>query len=306
MIETFSPRLSFWDPAGGVARAAKSEPENLLLQHDTFVFLIHGFNNDQDEASAAFSAYRDLQRELGPVNALVVGVYWPGDNWAEPLFYPASVGRARETAVVLARELERAARGRLLRLDVIAHSLGCRLALELLDNLARIGARSVQIRRVAMMAAAVPVFQLRREAGQPRPLRDALDRTPGGTMSLHSRGDDVLRLAFPLGQSLAPGPEGFFPIALGRREFAGPGAAVRPVLVQHEIRGANHGHYWGTAQRPRPRENARRAARHVREFLALGTPLPRSIEGRSTEARGEVAEREAAPPRGTPARAATR
>lgn len=121
-------------------------------------------------------------------------------------------------------------------------------------------------------------------------------------MSLHSRGDDVLRLAFPLGQSLAPGPEGFFPVALGRREFAGPGAALPPVLVQHEIRGANHGHYWGQGRNPQGRANAEKAARHVRRFLGFGAPLPREVETRTTEAREEVASRATAPPRATPSR----
>ena len=67
------------------------------------------------------------------------------------------------------------------------------------------------------MAAAVPTFMM--EANGANKLREGYDRTirKGGEefKSLYSTNDLVLGIAFPFGQTLAEGDEGFFPSRSG-------------------------------------------------------------------------------------------
>src|SRR6185295_13943906 len=187
-----------------------------------------GYNNDQPDAEKAYAGFATRQREIanaGPDDPvapgrLVVEVYWPGDAaWgiASALFYMGSIGHAVETAGQLADLLVRTAQEQtgLLQVDVVAHSMGCRLTLELLKALGARNAGTVSVRRVVLMAAAVPVHKL--EGGKPdADLRPGYDARLGeAARSLYSFADNVLGTAFPLGQTFAGAGEGFMPRALG-------------------------------------------------------------------------------------------
>jgi pimeloyl-ACP methyl ester carboxylesterase len=304
-------RLSFRQRAqGGEVKPEPSEQEYLKLAcRRHLLLLIHGYNNDLNASEDAYRGFEALQRELAKLDddtpvasGRLVQIYWPGDaDWGvvSPLFYPWSIQRACRTAAALADILARAAReSGHKQVDIVAHSMGCRLALELLRQLRN--QSDITVGRVVLMAGAVPTFML-----EPRPdkqkLRDAIDTvlTDAG-LSLYSSTDKVLAYAFPLGQTAAPGSEGFFPTALGHEFWAD---AVAPVkLTQQENPDADHSDYWGWNQKPPSLACARAANARVKEFLRFEQPGERACaergmaeretrDGRETGAARQTVER---------------
>jgi len=208
----FEPWISYRlaPNGGGIQQTAIESSPELLKRSSSILFLIHGYNNDQPDASSAFNSFAELQMELGAVRANLVGVYWPGDNWENGAYYMQAIGKVKALAPRFARDIRAAAAARgYLRIEIIAHSLGCRLALEVLRELADNPSPALVIGKIIFMAAAVPTFYFR----EGRPLRAAYAMIEG-SKSLYSEADRVLHWAFPLGQSLMG--EGFFPTALGR------------------------------------------------------------------------------------------
>lgn len=268
-------RLSFRErPAGGDVRTEPSDAEyRELTVRRRLVLLIHGYNNDLQDSEDAYRGFEALQRVLAGLDddtpvagGRLVQVYWPGDaDWGKvsALFYPWSIKRAQQTAAALADTLARAAReSGHKQLDIVAHSMGCRLTLELLKQLRAQG--DITVGRVVLMAGAVPTFLLdpRRDRQKLRAAFDAVLSDAG--LSLYSPDDKVLAYAFPLGQTVAPG-EGFFPTALGHALWADAASPVN--LAQSENPGAGHSDYWGWDQNPKPFACARVANTRVKDFL---------------------------------------
>lgn len=287
-------------PVGGEPRPPPEEQVLALLNARRVLFLVHGYNNDEPTARAAFAGFESLQRELAGVPqgrdyALgwdVVHVYWAGDaDWsiASPLFYMGAVGNARKTGALLAQVI--GGLGRLDEIAFVAHSLGCRVVLETLLAMrsARCGAR---VSRVAFFAAAVPTFKL--EQGEGGSLGWAAQGIGEEWLSLFSEHDRVLSGTFPLGQTLAGVDEGPLPCALGFTLWAA--ASTSAVLSQAENRGAGHSDYWGWREKTRAR-NGRFAAQLARTMLRLEpAALQRPIDERATVVRAlearEIAARE--------------
>lgn len=289
MSRRFEPSLSYREKtAGGGVRGIPLETlSRILTRHSSVVLLLHGYNNDLEDASAAYTRFQGL---LGEVRANVVGVFWPGDNWEGPLYYMRAIGQAQKVAPLLAGDLHTAAwaRGHY-RIDIVAHSLGSRLALEtireLLDRLRTYPVPGLTIGRIVFMAGAVPTHYLEVGPGSPRSLRGAIGALEAA-MSLYSEDDRVLHYAFPLGQSAAR--EGFLPVALGRRGWPG-GALLTPALRQERNQGAGHSDYWGGGSKNE--QALGQAARYVRGFIDLGVPQVRELEPRG------LAERPSSPGR---------
>ncbi|MGE5241795.1 MAG: DUF726 domain-containing protein [Bacteroidota bacterium] len=287
-------RLSFRQlPAGGGLKTEPSPQEFLqLLIRRRLLLLIHGYNNNLKAGEEAYRGFEALQRELAGLDAdmpvaggRLMQIFWPGDaDWGlvSPLFYPWSIVRAKETAAALADTLARAAReSGHKQLDIVAHSMGCRLTLELLKQLR--DKSDITVGRVVLMAGAVPTFML-----EPRPdkqkLRDAFDAVLAEAgLSLYSSSDKVLAYAFPIGQTAAPGPEGFFPTALGHGFWAEAEAPVK--LTQQEDPGADHSDYWGWNQKPQALACARAANAKVKEFLRFEQAGERACAERETSER---------------------
>lgn len=259
------PRISVrkFSNAGPVLQNARLTPANLLLDAEELVLLIHGYNNSE---LSAFESYRAFMENLGSGWASCVsGIFWPGDGstndpdarqvWNSVLFsaisYPLQPRRAEESAsyladtitLALSARLERANRSgrapRNLVLNIVAHSMGCRLALELLKLLrsALRGGAPLRIRNVALMAAAVPQYDTEFRGS----FHLALN-TPDKTTVFWSRSDRVLRMTFPLGQVLAwPFPLGW---DLRKRSALGRfGMAERNGLSSVEV-DLDHSDYW--------------------------------------------------------------
>ncbi len=266
------------------------------------VLLVHGYNNDCEAARKSYEGFFDVQRELAQLpegraladNRVFAAMYWPGDaDWgaASALFYMRALKNAVLSAQRFAAALvQLARRPDPLDVQIIGHSMGCRVALELLRSLA---VPNLRVSRVVLMAGAVPTYMLEEAAGAGS-LRAAYDAAIGGAggalRSLYSSWDPVLAFAFPAGQGLAPGDEGILPTALGHEYWE---AAVAPVgFTQGEVSHAKHSDYWGG-------ESSRRAIaldaqRQVRDFLGFQSSAPRDTAAR------EVAAREDTPARDTP------
>lgn len=291
-------RLSFReDKRGGkVLRPPRATPHDALAVESRPVLLIHGYNNDWKEADRAYRAFQEIQRQLAglapgrPVaNGRLVEVYWPGDaDWGifSFLYYMGSIGKAQETAKYLAATLEEAAKtGGFKQVDIVAHSMGCRLAAELLRYVKDVP--NLVIRRIVFMAAALPTFMLEPQPGTSG-LRRAYDAVlTDAALSLYSPADSVLGFAFPLGQSIAPGKEGLLPTALGHDLWTG---SVPPNLRQFHNIDARHSDYWPGGKKKHKRKRgraARRANEQIREFLEFGLVargLPsRELTERDTE-----------------------
>ena len=129
------------------------------------------------------------------------------------------------------------------------------------------------------MAGAVPTCVLEQRA-PPRRLRPSYDRVlREGARSLYSGADMVLSFAFPAGQTLAPGAEGFLPTALGHAEWTD--ATVPYNLDQQQNPGAGHGDYWGWNDKPKPLQCATKAAQEVRSYLQFPSAGSRTMSERS-------------------------
>lgn len=282
MVQAPPPSLSLRerDCGGAVQDPPAPNPPDVLRSTWSLVLLVHGYNNDLRAGSQAYDGFRLVQREIaqaGPdrpaIDRHVVGVYWPGDaDWGivSALYYPWSIEKARQSADVLARVLGEAVReSGFKQIDVVAHSMGCRLTLELLRQLR--AQSGILVRRVVLMAGAVPTFML--AVGDEHELRAAYDTmVREGAMSLFSPDDMVLALAFPLGQTLGGAGEGWLPTALGH-DFC-PSPLAPPNLGQHQVDGAGHSDYWGW--REETRDRARESGLLVRGFLGLG-PIPERV-----------------------------
>jgi hypothetical protein len=231
------------------------------------VLLVHGFNNHEGEAGAAYDGLRARQYARAPtlvppgLERILADVFWPGDaawglfDLVDFLVYPAAVAAARDAAPLLAGHLR--SMPSLVAVHFVGHSLGCRVVLETIDDLARNGGPHVG--KVCLMAAAVPVFKVRQPGALARAMEHAAD-----VRILHSDDDAVLRYTFAPGQTLASGDEGFFPTALG---LHGPPPGVPGRLDPIRVGGAGHGDYWGHSQRP----PAARAADRIAEFFQFGS-----------------------------------
>lgn len=230
---------------GNLALEVRCDPPEPPSSARELVVLVHGFNNHMGEAAQAYQGFRDRQYPLAGLvpPALEPGLgdfFWPGDaDWAglldkaDFLVYPTAVNTAPLAGQRLAAYLSRLPN--LQVLHFVGHSLGCRVVLECIKQLASLP--HPQIRRVVLMAAAVPDFMV--TAGGA--LAGAIELAES-VLVLHSTSDIVLHYAFPPGQTMAGHGEGFLPIALGR---FGPPAGMAGQVQGHRIADAGHGDYWG-------------------------------------------------------------
>jgi len=148
------------------------------------VFVTHGFNVSRREGVHALAR---LERDLNLPSAFVfVGVLWPGDWWIPVINYPAEAGDAVQCGRLLARFVNTSLS---LAGDVslVSHSLGGRLVLEAVKHLSR------PAREVCVLAAAVDDDCLT------SPQYDAARKNAKRISVLASRGDLVLRVAYPAG-----------------------------------------------------------------------------------------------------------
>jgi pimeloyl-ACP methyl ester carboxylesterase len=258
---SLSLRLAF--EGGGLRNPGQPQwkQQGLALSQPDLVVLVHGFNNNQQEAEVAYLGFRDRQAELLQTNAqrfedTLTDVFWPGDaDWGlfdffDFLSYPNAIGAAKASAPVLADYLM--SRTDVLNLYFVGHSMGCRVVLETIEILRSRG-HPTPIRKVCLMAAAVPTHEICAGAR----LSKALE-TPEHLRVLFSPADAVLQDAFPLGETA--GGDGLLPVAVGRYGDV----PVSPGKLDRDwIPNAGHSDYWGWNNS----DASKLAAQEVANFL---------------------------------------
>jgi hypothetical protein len=202
--------------------------------------LIHGFNNTRCSARKSYAAFATLPDVTDAKVILALGelceFYWPGDARAlGPASYPMEIDRAKASAELLSAFLRDLARGRStpLEIQLVCHSLGNRVALELLEDYIRHGS-VLTIRYVgALLMAAAVLVSMVENSNQLERAASAISRS----RVLFSPADRVLHWAFSLGEFAAG--EGFG-TAVGR--FGEPESGLwadRANMARYE-----HGDYW--------------------------------------------------------------
>ncbi|MCA2998819.1 MAG: alpha/beta hydrolase [Rhodocyclaceae bacterium] len=291
---SYAPGRKYWlrtANEGGNLRAAVEETRSsggIAFNEREIIILIHGYNNHYGEAVQAYVGLRSRQYDLNKeairppdLESELGDLHWPGDvDWQELdrldfLCYPKSLNVAKVAAQRLAAFIEQ--QPSLLTVNFIAHSMGCRLTLETIDLLRH--ESNVKVGRVCLMAAAVPQFKVRVGGALALAISHA-ERVK----VLYSPNDLVLKYAFPPGQTIAGGDEGFFPMALGRDRPPPDTAGISsdPVLVP----GAGHSDYWGC----RDSNASIESMRAVSSFFEFST-APRLIDRRAIDERNMLPER---------------
>lgn len=243
------------DVGGAVVGPVASTAKGYLLQLGDIaplaretnhaVVLLHGFNVRRAEGRRTLL---QLAAALdGPVSALFLAVLWPGDDRLSPLTYPFEErdadATARRLSHVLAKHLPLET-----QLSFVAHSLGCRVALETMRLLLVEHGRTAS--EVVLMAAAVDQDALARGDRYVAAVRAARR-----VHWLASTADRVLQFAYPPGDLVGAIISGSYTrTALGRhgptahRAEQVPAHVVGTQLGRHRV---GHGDYL-----PAPSPNA--------------------------------------------------
>jgi len=263
-VEFLSGRIS--DVGGGVSSAVS--PANFSLRDPRLVLLVHGYNVNLQSGQDGYSAFGTLLEKYGvrslSVLGQIVGFCWPGDvniRYISGLFYPRELGPAKASAALLANFLLRlrGPQDAPIQVILVAHSLGNRLALELIkDILDQPHQTWGRIEGVCLMAAAVPVQIVDNNNRLARAARAARCR------NLFSQSDTILHWAFPPGETFAG--DGFFPQAVGL--FGNPLSAW---TERFDLQPYNHGDYF------RGKGMDARSARYVAQFLGAAVPTQPSL-----------------------------
>jgi hypothetical protein len=231
--------------AGVVGLATQMRvPIRFLDPRNRAVVLVHGFNVPEKEGFRVLDNFKRTLSHYAPgIEGDTFLCTWPGE-WPSPHLphgvrgtaYPRLVGTADRVAAVFWNSIfEWYARPSApSELVIVAHSLGCRVTLGMLQAMTSSG-KPQNLKRlvVILMAAAVPVKHVEME-GIFKDVFTVVDTV----VVLHSEADVVLSTLFPVGQTLAL--DGWFPEAVGLRGNPRPGRWNRTERMQ----GFDHSDYW--------------------------------------------------------------
>jgi Alpha/beta hydrolase of unknown function (DUF900) len=231
--------------------------ENDLKAAQQLVILIHGFHNSPADAAASFESFRRRVDRAIPAHELWE-FHWPGDHprpWTSLATYGIRLGYSGAVGRLLG-EFLLTQNCKCVR--IVAHSLGCRVALETMRAMGTIGPGGPSVvRDVFLLAAAVPVPLCDGSKSRfPRPLGNPHEHV------FHSGRDLVLRSAFPRGQrSVGKHEEGR---AVGL--YGDPGATRWTDPWDAKL---GHGKYWSD----------KRVSREILQRMGIATS-PRSTPER--------------------------
>jgi predicted alpha/beta hydrolase family esterase len=216
--------------------------------------LVHGFNNDENQAKVRYQAFRErVAQFIGDDAERIWELYWPGyenvisqplrkhllpalaQNLYTATNYHKQVPKAIRFGKILGRYLlQLRAQFHPTEVVLIGHSLGCRLILEAMAAMQSSRAERSRVPAILLMAGAVPVEHLRLSGNL-----DAAVRFPERRIALYSRRDTVLRWAFPEGQRLSG--DGAY-----RAEALGLNGAPRECWTARDQTMLKHGEYWAS------------------------------------------------------------
>jgi hypothetical protein len=160
-----------------------------VIQGRHVLIAAHGFNVNRADGIACLSNWNMLLQLPQPYSAFL-GLLWPGDSiWAHGLDYPDEPRIANE-AGALAAAFINANFQRAASISFASHSLGARTVLATISHL------TLPVRRLVLMAPAIDDNCLTTEF-------QAAAAKVGTVSVLASKKDDVLSVAFPLGNFFA-------------------------------------------------------------------------------------------------------
>ncbi len=253
-------------PLGGaILDSPELQPPHQISRARRLLILVHGFNVDLCAACRSYETFKERLVLKWRVRSLPL--YWPGDSatrlarlrgqsgltteFKSKLSYPFQIKRAVRSAEILSSFLagnigrHRSRRSRL-EINIVAHSLGCRLTLELLKRLRKND--KISVRLAVLMAAAVPFFEVRRNGD----LRTAIE-TPARVLLYRSEYDGVLGAIFRAGQTVE---RPWLHVwrrsdrnALGRNGWKNC-AHEKPRTVTEIVTGNDHSEYWADGNIP--------------------------------------------------------
>lgn len=216
------------------------EERGHLDGRSNLLILIHGYNNSRTEAIRSYDQFlENLKKKFNTQTAQVAEFFWPGDEpnkIISTISYPNQIRPAIESAKELAIYLGALQHSGPMVVNLVGHSLGCRVILELLALWTGGLHPDTPIGVLVLMAAAVVVKQV--DVGGT--LRTATTLTYKNPV-LYSKGDPVLHWTFPIGETAAG--EGFFPTAVGRTGGP-PNTWHDPHPMSHNGEAYGHGSYW--------------------------------------------------------------
>jgi Alpha/beta hydrolase of unknown function (DUF900) len=172
-------------PRDGFSAIPVSQIVSLVNGRDVLLGA-HGFNVNRSDGIRSLSEWEPLLTLER--TSLFIGVLWPGDSsWAPILDYPFEGGVANQSGELLARFLNQYF-AQAFSLSFVSHSLGARVLLQTIRGLAR------PPQRLILMAGAIDDDCLIDE------FKDVAAKLGNNGISvLASRKDEVLSLAFPVG-----------------------------------------------------------------------------------------------------------
>jgi hypothetical protein len=229
-----------WDSSSPPQQVGSGDAFAFARRRPRLILLIPGYNVSESRAQAQLSRFEGHLQGISARLAADVGwLVWRGD-WAVPrlggLAYPFKVAETRHLGKLVADFIVKLRRetSRNREVVLVAHSLGCKLALEAVECLRAAGVPGKGV-KLFLMAAAVAIDEVGIEG---RPLFLAA-RHPVQRGVLHSRSDLILRTMFRLGQAVAPG----VPWWSGAVGVAGDPRSGW--TFSEPMRGFGHGAYWG-------------------------------------------------------------
>ena len=169
------------------------------------ILAAHGFNVNRADGVRSLSNWESLLQL--DATYLFIGILWPGDSsWLGALCYPGEGRHAMDAgnrlAVFVDNHLSTAA-----SVSLVSHSLGTRLVLQAASRM------RTPVRQVALMAGAINNDCLIHEY-------KAATKNIGKITILASTGDDVLAMAFPMGnlaEGIVDAGHPYYEAALGHR-----------------------------------------------------------------------------------------
>ncbi len=239
------------EKGGPVSPEVELGPGENPLAKGCLIILVHGYCNDLSDARASYATFFLNCLKKGGFAASrkadLFRFYWPGDkDWGWLLrlgSYTWEIGPAKNSAEVLYRFLIDLPN--VLDLYLIAHSLGNRLVLELLNLFVQRGLpAAVQLKGICMMAAAVPVAFVN-VAGS---LQQATTLTR--THVLFSPSDSVLAGGFPLGE--IPETHAIWSEAVGLNGNPQGSWDFQKRMWVRPGKGYGHGDYWTQPETENP------------------------------------------------------
>jgi pimeloyl-ACP methyl ester carboxylesterase len=202
------------------------------------IIMIHGFNVSEESAREVYDGFLKVFRNANLIRdegslGLFRAFHWPGNHpsrVASGVGYNSRIESANESGRLLAKYLGRLKPKQ--QVHIVAHSLGCRVALSALARIHRRGSRyaGATVVSVFLLAAAVPT-EFCEKGNKPFGFQVA----SSGEYAYFSHSDGILKWLFPAGQRLFGEPGH----AVGRHG----GPADRWTGDPRKTR-LGHGDYW--------------------------------------------------------------